>query len=239
MSEFSVIIPTLQRAKQLHELVERCAAHPLVLEVLVINNAPEPLAWASPKVRVLQQERNIYVNPAWNLGAREARGKYLAIVNDDLQVEDDLLTHGAAVLRRGLFGIVGPDRSVFNAAPSSRPVSHRLARMNSLYNGFGTFMMLRRADYVPIPEELRIFHGDHWLYLNQRKPSAVVINTRVITDMSVTSGSAEFSPVGAADAAAAVRLVEPLHGSRWWHRPVDAIHRARDAMYRTRRSVAR
>ena len=77
MSEFSVIIPTLQRAKELHELVEMCAAHPRVLEVLVINNAPEPLVWDSPKVRVLQQAENIYVNPAWNLGAREARGEYL------------------------------------------------------------------------------------------------------------------------------------------------------------------
>lgn len=44
MNDFSVIIPTLQRAKELRELVDVCAAHPRVMVVLVINNAPEPLA---------------------------------------------------------------------------------------------------------------------------------------------------------------------------------------------------
>ena len=38
---------------------------------------------------------------------------------------------------------------------------------------------------------------------------------------------------------AGARLVEPLHGSRWWHRPVDTIHRARDAAFRFKQSVAR
>ena len=85
---FSVVIPTLQRSDDLDAIVKQCAAHPLVFEVLVINNSPRPLVWESAKVRVLQQERNIYVNPAWNLGAREARGEFLAIVNDDVRFDD-------------------------------------------------------------------------------------------------------------------------------------------------------
>ena len=65
---FSVVIPTLQRATELRPLVDVCAAHPLVGEVIVVNNASAPLSWESPKVRVLHQEANIYVNAAWNLG---------------------------------------------------------------------------------------------------------------------------------------------------------------------------
>lgn len=51
--QFSVVIPTLQRSDDLHAVVELCAAHPLVAEVLVINNAPALLEYGSSKVRVL------------------------------------------------------------------------------------------------------------------------------------------------------------------------------------------
>ena len=60
----SVIIPTLQKAVELDSLVRDCAAHPAVLEVIVVNNAAAPLAWDHAKVRVLAQGENIYVNPA-------------------------------------------------------------------------------------------------------------------------------------------------------------------------------
>ncbi len=60
---FSVVIPTLQRSPDLHPLIEQCAAHPLVLEVLIINNSTDPLTSESSKVRVIQQDENIYVNP--------------------------------------------------------------------------------------------------------------------------------------------------------------------------------
>lgn len=90
--QFSVVIPTLQKSSRLEEVVSICTDHPLVHEVLVINNAQQPLTLNSPKVRVLQQEQNIYVNPAWNLGAREARGEYLAIVNDDVIFDPEALT---------------------------------------------------------------------------------------------------------------------------------------------------
>lgn len=42
--------------------------HPLVGEVIVVNNASSPLAWESPRGRVLQQDASIYVNAAGNLG---------------------------------------------------------------------------------------------------------------------------------------------------------------------------
>lgn len=111
---FSVVIPTLQRSEDLWAIVNQCAAHSRVLEVLVVNNAPTPLVWESPKVRVLQQQRNIYVNPAWNLGAREARGDFLAIVNDDVRFDDAAFDLAARGLR--WFGVVGPDRSCFSLA---------------------------------------------------------------------------------------------------------------------------
>ena len=108
-------------------------------------------------MRVLQQAENIYVNPAWNLGAREAKAEFLAIVNDDVRFGDEVF----AVARRGLrwFGVVGPDRSTFTL-PSPDRVRLRPARPTATTFEFGTFMCLRRRDYLPIPETMRIWGGD-------------------------------------------------------------------------------
>ena len=222
MSEFSVIIPTLQRSDELHPLVEQCAAHPLVLEVLVINNAPEPLHWASPKVRVLQQAENIYVNPAWNLGAREARGEYLAILNDDIEMEPAVFDAVARILRRGWFSMVGPAASCM--VSEGGRIRHRPGSLRT--EPFGTAMFLRKADYEPIPESMRIWGGDDWLIYNQARPIAKLVGARFRTDMSVTSASPEFAEMRRREYQEYLRVCRPLLRRKAWHWPASLMARA-------------
>lgn len=231
IGRFSVIIPTLQRSPDLHPLVEQCASHPRVQEVLVINNAPQPLSWDSEKIRVLQQEHNIYVNPAWNLGAREARGEYLAIVNDDVRFEDEALDFVGQALDRGYFGIIGPDKSNFYGfLPGG--MSLRIATMDNISFGFGTFMAMKREDYIPIPEDMRIWGGDDWLFLQQRKPNAILLGTPFETEMSTTSSSHEFARLRAEELVISAPILGALRHTRWWHRPVEALAMARKVRHR-------
>lgn len=220
VSDFSVIIPTLQRAKELPELVELCAAHPRVLEVLVINNAPAPLAWGSPKVRVLQQAENIYVNPAWNLGARQALGRYLAILNDDITLDASVFDVVLPRLRRRTTGAIGIGASCLTATSDSRPYFSPAFIRNP---SFGIAMFLRRDTWVPIPEDMLIWFGDDWIFTRQDRVNFTLEGFRVCTEMSVTSGDRKFSPVIAADHVAARH-----HGDADYYRRM-----------RVRRSLAR
>jgi glycosyltransferase involved in cell wall biosynthesis len=235
-AKFSVIIPTLQRSPELQPLIAQCLAHPSVEEVIVINNATEPLNISDPRLRVLDQTENIYVNPAWNLGAKEARAALLAIVNDDVQFDDEALTHAAKILHQGRYSIVAPDKSCL-WADKSRPVSHRLASRDNLI--FGTFMCMRKSDYVQIPDELRIWGGDHWLYWSQRRPSAVLIRTPFRTKMSTTSSDPEFEHMRATESVAVARLMREVRGHRWWHGPTAALELARTTRARARRRLGR
>lgn len=232
------MIPTLQKSARLREVVEICARHEDVLEVLVVNNSPSPLSFVGATVRVLQQERNIYVNPAWNLGAREARGALLAIINDDVVFDGEALTHAARILRRGWFGMVGPDRSTF-AGGHLGQIGHRVARNDATLRFYGTFMAMRTRDYVEIPGELLIWGGDDWLIAHIPRPPAVLIRTRFETEMHSTSGGAQFNHLRASDQAAGDRLVAPLHGKRWWHEPLARWTKARDCLYRVRSRLTR
>lgn len=218
---FTVIIPTLQRAPELWPLVDQCAAHPLVREILVINNSEAPLRWDCPKVRVLQQQTNIFVNPAWNLGVQEATGKFVAIINDDVLFDDEVFVKAAKILRCDFFGMVVPDRSCFYDQEVDKPVSYRLAT-GGLNTVWGTFMAMRREDYHPIPGSLLIWGGDDYLFWSQRKPNAVLIRTRFKTTMGTTSGSAEFQRLREREYDETMALISRI--GRWWHTPVKTLH---------------
>lgn len=235
---FSVVIPTLQRSADLGPLVELCAEHPLVLEVLVINNAPEPLDRSSPKVRVLDQDGNIFVNPAWNLGAREARGEYLAIINDDMRFDPELIDEAAAVISRPGVGILGIDGAFLNRPRAAR-TQIRFATYEHVTLGFGMAMFMRRTNYFPIPSELKIWGGDDWLFLKQRWPNRVIIGPRVETEVSVTSGAAEFQRMRQQELEIANRLIGPLRGTRWWHLPSSGLARLRSRRGRLLASARR
>ena len=88
-------------------------------------------------------------------------------------------------------------------------------------------MFMRRSNYVPIPDDVKIWGGDDWLFMHQKWPNRVLVGARIETDVSVTSGSPEFQEMRQREWAAANRIMVPVHGSRWWHHPARAFAGAR------------
>ncbi|MCV7506512.1 glycosyltransferase [Micrococcus luteus] len=223
---FSVIVPTLQRATELVPLVDMCARHPLVGEVIVVNNAPAPLHWHSDKVHVLDQEENIFVNPAWNLGVSCAKEDLVAVVNDDVLFDPKVFDAVAEKLSKPWVGMIGLDGAFINRKVYSG-VRFRLATYSHITLGFGVFMAMRRSDYLPIPNGPKIWGGDDWLFMTQRRPNWVIQGGSFRTDMSVSSSSAEFQCMRLEE----VRLTEQILRSRtgrcWWRWPMRAIELAR------------
>lgn len=228
---FTVIIPTLQRSSQLGAIVAQCARHPLVSEVLVINNAQSPLTFPEVNVRVLNQPSNIFVNPAWNLGVRESRTQWIALINDDVRFLDEALDHSAKILRHGLFAIVGPDKTCFQGE-QKKSISHRIAQFNTTIFGFGTFMCMRKVDYIPIPGKMPIWGGDDWLFSLQHRPNAVLVHTEFHTEGSTTVSAPEFAAIREEQQAVCAQILAPIVHSRWWHRPVEWLAWARGTRYR-------
>ena len=188
---FSVVIPTMQRSKYLAPLVEMYCAHRLVGEVIIINNVVEPLPFEHPKLRVLQQEGNIYVNPAWNAGAEAAREDLLIISNDDIWFNPSLVDTVEKFLRLPV-GIVGPSFSSMNRPTDGRVVFLPAYR---LPHGFGTLMFLRKDHYVPIPEDVLIVRGDDWLFEQQRHRNFQIFGAQIGTHWSITSARSEFDGI--------------------------------------------
>ena len=89
MSKLSVIIPTLQKNKEfLDNLIKTLSIDESVAEIIVIDNSCTGYSYESEKLRVIVPKENLYVNPSWNLGVKEAKEDIIALLNDDITIPD-------------------------------------------------------------------------------------------------------------------------------------------------------
>ncbi|MBC9958186.1 glycosyltransferase family 2 protein [Yimella sp. cx-51] len=190
----SVVIPTMQKSPRLKALLQRLEGHPLVGEILIVNNSDRALDEeiehdSFSKVRVIYRGPNLMVNPAWNLGASEAKFDKLVICNDDITFGPDFLSAAMSKVS-GRTGIVGPAASALRFGRDHGRALFVPADRATW--GFGTFMAMATVNYRPIPEELKIWSGDDYLFDSQRGRNYWMYGLRLHTDMSTTSANPEF-----------------------------------------------
>ncbi|HST04286.1 MAG TPA: glycosyltransferase family 2 protein, partial [Chloroflexia bacterium] len=114
LPSISVVIPTYNNLSLLLECLESVQNldYPrALLEVLVVDNAssdrtPEVIADRFPHVRLVRLESNTGFAPACDRGALEAKGEYVAFLNNDAVVAPDWLTALVAALKAGEEGTV-------------------------------------------------------------------------------------------------------------------------------------
>ena len=114
----SVIVVAADSGPELRECVRQVLSFSLPLELVLVDNAsrdgvPPAIARArqhDERLKVIYSHRNIGFGPAVNLGAKQARGDSLLILNPDcLPTEEDvrtLLALQAAQPKAGLIGAV-------------------------------------------------------------------------------------------------------------------------------------
>jgi len=159
---YSVIIPTMWKAPGFSHFLIKLCDYEAVEEVVLIDNRKEAAPKIDhPKLVWLKQAGNIYVNPAWNLGVRTARCSKLCIANDDIEFDSSLFEIVDPMLERA--GIIGLD---FDRAEGDKI----LIPTQSRPNGFRCLMFLSKDHYCPIPEVLKVWCGDDYLFrVNQLK----------------------------------------------------------------------
>jgi len=152
---FSIVIPTMWKSSLTVELLNKFIACDKVKEIIVINNDlwKTPTLPDSDKIIHCMMGVNIYVNPAWNLGASIANHN-LILSNDDIMIEnvDEVLT---AILKSDL-EIIGADKRPDDKGKRIKEIKH------FPMNGFGTFMYVK--NYVNIPDIFKIWIGDRILF---------------------------------------------------------------------------
>ena len=157
--KFSVIIPTMWCSDLIFKLLPILETSDFVGEVILIDNDKSKRAAHivnTDKIRIIEQEQNIYVNPAWNLGVELSNYPNICISNDDLVWNVQILPF---ILENIHLGIIGQATSNYFDGHSEIKIEDITERGW----GWGCCFFLQKDKWVKIPQQLKVACGDDWL----------------------------------------------------------------------------
>lgn len=189
MKGFTIIIPTMWYfPKELDLMVSRYNKIIEVKEILIINNRKAgQFVLPYKKVRVIGTGKNMFVNPAWNLGVQEAKTDKVILANDDIKINSikALIVFIDHIIKIGR--IIGMDTSCYKGivpAWDTKPI----IKMNY---GFGVFMAITKESYISIPKEFKVWYGDAIQFKNNE--AVVISGCKIRTPMRGTSRKLDLS----------------------------------------------
>ena len=157
-NKFSVIIPTMWYSDKILKSLPLLESSPDVGEIILIdNNKSRRPAQITPtlKLRIIEQEKNIFVNPAWNLGVELSNYENICISNDDLVWDVNCLPYINENLH---LGIIGQDGKNYYGGGE-----YSLHKLDKRGWGWGCLLFVHKTKWKPIPSTLKVAYGDDWL----------------------------------------------------------------------------
>lgn len=186
----SVVMPTMWRSDRTQGLLDSLNESDLVSEIVLIDNdvKSRPEITFGPKVRVLEQKKNIFVNPAWNLGVKETSEDVICIINDDITIDCKRYFPFFIECFKE-YDCLGLSKDCYNYAQEDDVF---VKDGQEIGGGWGCLMMLKREIWKDIPSKLKIWFGDNLIAKNATKCGSMLLPVQ--TEMSTTSESPDMHP---------------------------------------------
>lgn len=192
--KISIVIPTMWKSNKLEILLNNLNKCDVIGEILIIDNDYESKNIDTNqynKVIYVKMDQNIYVNPSWNLGVSKSNFEIVALLNDDI-VFDVNFFNQLSVADETIIGVA--EQSYKDPSDTN----FRLEETDNRNWGFGCMIIFNKKYYVQIPEELKIWCGDDYLFRNFKNKS-IIKGVYFDTTMSVTSDLPIFNEVKSND----------------------------------------
>lgn len=196
-SKYSIVVPTMWRYTPFVAFLEDLVKFSLIDEIIIINNnssiTPTSPVFSNSKIKMLDFGENIYVNPAWNIGVKESRNKKICILNDDMIFDIKVFFHVDEILSptTGVIGICLGDAN--HNQPPFQTGSIKIKPWEGEHTmGFGTLMFVHKDSWIDIPNDLKVYYGDNWIFdtaLWQRRTNYLITDILYFTPHAQTSGT--------------------------------------------------
>lgn len=183
----SVIIPTMWKSERLKETLKELNSHKLIGEILLFDNTNNQIKIEGlEKVNHILEGKNTYVTAPWNKGARIAKYEKLLILNDDNWMDWNIINilYDYITDDIGLIGMAGDAIDLKESGELSLvPVVHR-------HGNFGIAIFVHKNSWIPIPEEMKVWCQDDWLFVKNRqigKQNYALTNFKIEGTISLTN----------------------------------------------------
>lgn len=169
MNQFSIVVPTMWKYKPFIDFVVDLVDFPMVGEIIIINNAiqdtPDHPILHDPKIKLYNFPKNIYVNPAFNLGVAASRFDNICLLNDDMVFDFKIFQKVSKVISPTV-GVIGisPGLEQFKQDQFKTGNIKIIPWTGQHTFGFGCLMFIHKLAYEPIPDSFVLYYGDNWIF---------------------------------------------------------------------------
>lgn len=152
--------------------------------------------------RIIIPSENLFVNPSWDLGVKEAKNDIIALLNDDIIIPDNFCSTVVNKMTPDM-GIVGMNVNFvheqfdYNKTPT---INTNLVLKKIRYRcpAFGIAIFFFKSSYSEIPNDMKIYYGDDWIFLNAQKmhkTNYCITNQTIYHLGSLSSGATKFNSI--------------------------------------------
>lgn len=162
----SVVMPTIWRGSCIENELPKLLECSDVFEIILINNSPQNTpSWYEQyknnnKILEIKLSRNVYVNPAWNIGVAASSSKYVMLHQDDISFDDYHFLKDILNKLENENVLIGCDAGCFKNNENTGIVFNNI---NQRTYGYGCSMFFRKSSYKNIPSFYKLWKGDDCL----------------------------------------------------------------------------
>ena len=164
----SFIMPTIWKAEEIYKSIEQFKRLQIKnVELIIVDNTHSDFYDDDPRIIIVKCSNNIFVNPAWNLGVKLAKNKYICLLNDDIYFNYVTILNNFQKFidqnpKLGLIGFNEKSR-IKNNTDTLNNDNDELILVDTtgiVPFGYGCCIFLKKEDYFDIYEDCKIFYGD-------------------------------------------------------------------------------
>lgn len=162
--KISVIVATMWKYEPFSGLLSKIVEKNSIGEIIVINNdiskTPNWEVLNHPKIRLVNNKENIFVNPSWNLGVSKSIYEKICIMNDDLDFNVNIFDIVIDKLTDHNLILTSYDESLNKLDKNIKNIKIEKYVSETSPLEFGHLFFLNKKDYTIIPENLKFWCGD-------------------------------------------------------------------------------
>jgi len=165
----TITVPTMWNFDPFLDFISDIVDIDVISKIIIINNnrskTPQKKILEHKKINVIDFGKNIYVNPAWNLGVKFSKTEWVCIMNDDL-IFDTKIFYKLKYIDDPNVGSIGLNsgKVEYGQTPVTDGQITFEPYVDQVCQGFGELMFIKKSNWLDIPKELLIAFGDNYIF---------------------------------------------------------------------------
>ena len=169
LQPITVVVPTMWRHPPFLDFAQDFLELDVVENLIIVDNdisrRPNHPVLTNSKIKIFEFGKNIFVNPAWNLGVNNSKTDIVCILNDDLNFDIRLFNRISKFIKPDM-GAIGLSNGIADFGQTT--LTDGMINFEPFHGqsceGFGNLMFIHKSTWKDIPEGLDIAYGDNFIF---------------------------------------------------------------------------